>query len=127
MPGATGQEAKKTERSRVLTKAFLRSGESLRLSRGELAAILGISEATLSRMFQGERMIDPSLKEAEIARYFLRIFRSLDTLFGGDEENSVRWFKSRNTHLGGIPAELVKTIGGLVGVAEYLDAMRGKV
>ena len=44
---------------------------------------------------------------------------------GGDAESCRRWLRSYNHHLAGVPAELVRTVGGLAGVAEYLDAMRG--
>jgi transcriptional regulator with XRE-family HTH domain len=115
------------ERSKVVTKAFLRASEALGMSRQDIAAVLGISEASLSRLFQGERHVDAALKEGEIARYFLRLYRSLDSLFGGSRENSIKWFSSPNRHLNGVPANLVKTIGGLVEVTGYLDAMRGKV
>jgi transcriptional regulator with XRE-family HTH domain len=115
------------ERSKVVTKAFLRASESLGMGRQEIAAVLGVSEASLSRLFQGSRHVDASPKEGEIARYFLRLYRSLDSLFGGNPADTTKWFSSPNTHLGGTPAELVQTIGGLVEVTGYLDAMRGKV
>jgi transcriptional regulator with XRE-family HTH domain len=121
------QQAERTKKSLVITKAFLRAVEFLEMSRSDVALLLGISEASLTRLFQGGRAIEPPTKEGEIATYFLRLYRSLDTLFGGNRENSVRWFKSSNTHLGGVPIELVKSIGGLVEVTGYLDAMRGKV
>ena len=114
-------------RSRVITKAFLRAVGFLEIARSDVALVLGISEASLSRLFQGGRTIEIRSKEGEIATYFLRLYRSLDTLFGGKREDSAKWFKSANTHLGGEPIELVKSIGGLVEVAGYLDSMRGKV
>lgn len=114
-------------KSQVITKAFLRAVERLDMSRSEIALVLGISEASLTRLFQGGRAIEAESKEGEIALYFLRLYRSLDTLFGGDRENSVKWFKSSNVHLGGIPIEIVKSIGGLIEITGYLDAMRGKV
>jgi transcriptional regulator with XRE-family HTH domain len=122
-----GQQAERTRKSLVITKAFLRAVEFLEMSRSDVALLLGISEASLTRLFQGGRAIESPAKEGEIATYFLRLYRSLDTLFGGNRENSVKWFKSSNTHLGGVPIELVKSIGGLVEVTGYLDAMRGKV
>jgi len=121
------QQAARTKKTLVITKAFLRAVEFLKMSRNDVALLLGISEASLTRLFQGGRTIDPPTKEGEIATYFLRLYRSLDTLFGGNRENSVKWFTSSNTHLGGAPIELVKSIGGLVEVTGYLDAMLGKV
>ena len=117
----------KIDSTPVVTRAFLKAVEFLEMPRSDAALILGISEASLSRLFQGERVIESPTKEGEIAIIFLRLYRSLDTLFGGDRRNSVKWFKSPNTHLGGVPIELVKSIEGLVEVTEYLAAMRGKV
>jgi hypothetical protein len=110
----------------TLTKAVTRAAEALGLRRKALARTLGISAASASRLFQG-RAIDPETKEGELALLFLRVFRSLDALVGGGEVNMRRWLHAHNDHLGGTPAELVQTVTGLVGVAEYLDAMRGKV
>jgi hypothetical protein len=35
--------------------------------------------------------------------------------------------QTENLHTGGIPAEQVKSVQGLIAVLEYLDAMRGKL
>ena len=114
-----------TDAAAVLTKAVLRASRRLELQQKSLALILGVSAASLSRLSQG-RSIRPETKEGELAVLFVRLFRSLDALFGGDEEASRQWFHAVNAHLGGIPAELIRTVQGLVGVVEYLDAMRGK-
>ena len=37
------------------------------------------------------------------------------------------WMHTHNHHLGGAPAELVRTVAGLMRVVEYLDAIRGKL
>ena len=109
----------------VLGKALFRAMEKLGLKQDELAAILGVSPATLSRR-QSARLFDPDSKEGEIGLQIVRIFRSLDALFGGNERQSAEWFASANHHLGGVPRELVRNVVGLIHVAEYLDAMRGK-
>jgi uncharacterized protein (DUF2384 family) len=109
----------------VLTRAVSRAANLLGLSQKELAAVLGLSPATVSRL--GRRPLDPRTKEGELGVLFVRLFRSLDALLGGNEEAGRRWFHAPNHHLEGTPAELVRTITGLVHVIEYLDAMRGKV
>jgi hypothetical protein len=63
----------------------------------------------------------------ELALLFLRVFRSLDALVGGQEEQAAQWLRAPNHHLHGIPVDRMKDIEGLVHVAEYLDAMRAKV
>ena len=108
----------------VVTTALLRATEILGMSQKDIARTLGISAASVSRLGRG-RLISSESKEGELALVMLRIFRSLDTLVGGNETAMRAWFQSANQHVGGVPAELVEHVSGLVHVAEYLDAMRG--
>jgi transcriptional regulator with XRE-family HTH domain len=110
----------------VLTKAVLSAAARLGLRQSDLAAVLGASEASISRLQRG-RAIDPESKEGELALLFLRLYRSLDALVGGDDAQAQRWLHAENDHLGGVPAQRVTTVQGLVGVVEYLDAMRGRL
>lgn len=108
----------------VLAKAALRAAERLGLNQGALAEVIGVSPASVSRMSQGHP-VELRGKGRECALFLVRVFRSLDALMGGDPAKARAWFHANNRHLHGIPAELVKSIGGLTRVAEYLDAMRG--
>jgi len=110
----------------VLARAVMRAGGELGVSQSRLARVIGVSEATISRVSSG-RGIDPGAKEGELAVLFVRLFRSLDTLCGGDAPKARAWFHAPNRHLGGVPAERVQTIAGLVDVVSYLDAFRGKL
>ena len=111
----------------VLTKAVLRAAERLGLAQKEIGAILGLSPASISRIGGGARLLDAAAKEGELAIVFLRIYRSLDALVGGDDDKARRWMGAENVHLRGVPRVLLRRVDGLVHVAEYLDAMRGKV
>jgi transcriptional regulator with XRE-family HTH domain len=110
----------------VLAKAALAAAERLDLNGRELAEIIGTSEASVSRLKSG-RGLDPQRKEGELALLFLRLYRSLDTLVGGDEAKARDWLHAMNDHLGGIPADRIRTVEGLVDVVQYLDAMRGRL
>jgi len=110
----------------TLTKAVSRAAGRLGLTQKELAGILGVSPASMSRLGRG-RQISPQTKEGELALLFLRVFRSLDALLGGDAEKGRRWLRADNHHLGAAPADLLQTVSGLVHVSEYLDAMRGQL
>ena len=110
----------------VLTKAVLRASGTLGVNQRRLAAILGVSEATVSRLGRG-KTIDAQTKEGELAVLFLRLFRSLDTLVGGDAAQARAWLWDENRHLGGVPAQRIATIAGLYDVVSYLDALRGKL
>lgn len=121
----TARERTAPEPSAVLTKAVFRASEDLGLTQRDLAQLLGLSQATVSRL--PRRLLDPASKEGEIALLFLRLHRSLDAIIGGDAAKSRRWLHAPNQHVSGVPASLIMTISGLVRVVEYLDAMRGKL
>lgn len=112
--------------ARVLTKAVLRAAGLLALSQKALAPILGVSAATVSRLGRSKQ-IDPASKEGELALLFVRLYRSLDTLVGGDADKARRWLWADNLHLGGVPAERIASVTGLVDAVSYLDALRGKL
>ncbi len=113
--------------SATLSKALRRASLELALERNELGKITGMSAASLSRFFDEKRAIKPDSKEGEIALLLLRVYRSLDALFGGKSELLRLWFRSYNKDLQGVPAELTQTLTGLIRVVVYLDAMRGKL
>ena len=108
----------------VLTKAVLKSAELLELPSFVLARILGVSEASVSRLYSGSRKIDPESKEGELALLLVRVYRSLDALVGTDAAQRKAWMMSHNRGLEGRPIELIKRAEGLAAVVAYLDAMR---
>lgn len=116
------------ERAPVLAKAALSAAKRLDLRNKQLAAIIGTSEAFVSRLKTASgRGLDPNRKEGELALLFLRLYRSLDTLVGGDDDKARAWLHAHNDHVRGIPAERIQTVEGLIDVVQYLDAMRGRL
>jgi hypothetical protein len=114
------------DRADVLTKATLNAAARLGVRNTRLAEVIGTSEASVSRLSSGRR-IDPDTKEGELALLFLRLFRSLDALVGGDDTHAKAWLHAENTHLNGVPAERIRSVEGLVDVIQYLDGMRGRL
>jgi plasmid maintenance system antidote protein VapI len=112
--------------SDVLTKAVVRAARLLGISQQDLAAIIGVSPSTVSRLVTGKALLTPEEKSGELAVLLLRVFRSLDALVGGKEEKARSWLMEHNTHLAGVPLERLRRAEGLARVAEYLDAMRGR-
>lgn len=108
----------------VLTKAVLRATNLLGLSSAALARVLGVSEASVSRLAAGARTIDPESKEGELALILVRVYRSLDALVGTDDAQRKAWMEGYNRALNGRPRELIQRADGLVAVISYLDAMR---
>lgn len=115
------------DRSAVVTKAALRAAERLGLSARVLARVVGVSEPSVSRMKRGDFALDAGSKPYELATLFLRVFRSLDAITGGDESVARLWMGAENTALGGRPVDLIGTVTGLVDVIAYLDARRAVV
>jgi hypothetical protein len=122
----TTRRAVRVEPAAVLTKAVLAAAARLGLRHRELAAVLGTSEASVSRLGRS-REVEPASKEGELALLFVRLFRSLDALVGGNEVQARSWLHSENAHVGGVPAERIRGVEGLVEVVQYLDAMRGRL
>ncbi|HUL71689.1 MAG TPA: antitoxin Xre/MbcA/ParS toxin-binding domain-containing protein [Vicinamibacterales bacterium] len=110
----------------VLAKAVLSAASRLGLRSRRLAKVIGASEASVSRLQRG-RGIAPASKEGQLALLFLRVYRSLDALVGGDDRRAREWLHAPNDHLGGVPADRLSEIQGLVDVVEYLDAVRGRL
>lgn len=111
----------------VVTKAAMRAAARLGLSNRSVARILGVSEATVSRMGAGTYLLKTGDKAFELALMLLRLFRSLDALSGGDEQTSRAWLRNDNLALGGAPVALVESLSGMVNVVGYLDARRARV
>lgn len=55
---------------------------------------------------------------------FIRLYRSLDAIVGGDDLVAATWLKNQNTALAGRPIELIESVSGLTNVIQYLDARR---
>jgi hypothetical protein len=108
----------------VATKAVLRAAGHLGLSNKALSRIVGLSEATISRMGSGSYTLVPGDKAFELSLLFVRLFRALDAIASGDEQVARAWLRNENVALGGTPLTLIQTVPGLVHVLGYLDARR---
>ena len=111
----------------VVTKATLRAADMLGITARLLSSIIGVSEATVSRMRKQEFALEAGTKPFELAVLFVRLFRSLDAIVGGEEPVAKAWLRSENTALGAVPLDKIVTISGLVDVIAYLDARRALV
>ena len=110
----------------MLTKAVIRAAQTLELNQSKVAATLGVSDPTVSRMFAQKYLLDPNRKEWELGTLFVRLFRSLDSIVASDEKARA-WLNSDNKALGDRPIELLARAEGMVRVLYYLDAARGRI
>lgn len=111
----------------VLTKAATRAAARLGMSGKLLSDILGLSEAQVSRMRNGDVALAENTKAFELAALLVRVFRSLDAILGGDERATQVWITSQNVALGGRPIDRMVSIQGLADVVTYLDARRAPI
>jgi len=109
----------------VLSKAVVRAAQLFGLSQKQLGRVLGLSESSVSRLVAGRFQLSPErAKEWELAVLFVRLFRSVDAIWGHE---AARWLHAPNTALGAAPIELATQVTGLVRVVDYVDAARGRV
>jgi hypothetical protein len=125
-PGAASIPAQPDEAA-VVAKALLRAAARLGLSNRALGRIVGLSEASVSRMGKGAFTLKRDDKAFELGLLFVRLFRSLDAIVGGDEAVARAWLRNDNAALGGKPLKLIETVPGLVNALAYLDARRALV
>ena len=111
----------------VVTKAALRAAALLGISNKVLARVVGLSEASVSRMGSGAFTLTPGEKPFELAVLFIRFYRALDAIVHGDDGVARAWLANPNAALGGTPLTLIQSVTGLVHAVAYLDARRALV
>ncbi|SMC96550.1 MbcA/ParS/Xre antitoxin family protein [Rhizobium sp. RU36D] len=111
----------------TVSKAVIAAADRLGVSARQLAGVLGLSEASISRMKKREFQLERGTKPFELALIFIRLFRSLDAITGGDEAVAQQWLRSPNTALAGVPLDKISSISGITDVLAYLDARRALV
>ena len=89
----------------ILTEASLRAAHFLGLDTAQIAQI--------SRETQ--------LESEEVELLLVKNYRSLHGIMGGHEAEMRLWMTSENSHLKGIPEQLIMSAGGLNYVASYLE------
>jgi hypothetical protein len=124
---ATAELARTGDQERVLTAAVARIAACWKLTNEQLAAVLGISTASASRLRAGSFQLDRGSKAFELGQYLVRLFRGLDALMGSDDAASQSWLRTGNRDLDGRPIDLIRSVRGLGDVADYVDAYRAHV
>lgn len=113
--------------AQVVTKAVIRAASNLKLTSAALGVIIGLSEPTISRMKKGSYFLNEADKPYELAVLFIRMYRSLTAIVGGDDAIARSWLENHNTVLHARPIDRIQSVGGLVDVINYLDTRRALV
>ena len=111
----------------VLSRATVRAARFLGVAQADLAQVIGVSDATLSRLANGQKYLDPGSKPWQLAALFVRLFRSLDAIVGSDDAAAQAWLRGDNQALGGVPLALIREPAGMVRTVDYLDAARARI
>src|SRR6266480_1420988 len=70
----------------ILSRATVRAARFLAVAQADLAQVIGVSGATLSRIAHGRKALEPGSKPWQLAALFVRLFRSLDAIVGSRSE-----------------------------------------
>ena len=96
---------------------------------GRAAQVLGLSPDELSEVLSQHQVradgidLEPKTREGHPALLFLRVYRSLHGLCGGDQSLMRHWIEQPNRHLGDQPPRLLLArIDDLSCVADDLDS-----
>jgi len=111
----------------ILAEAVRRIADYWHLTNEGLGEILGLSGSTVSRLRSGTWQFQAVSKSFELAQYLVRLFRSLDSLMGSDDAAARSWLQAENLELAARPLDLMRTIRGLMMVADYVDDYRARV
>jgi len=116
------------DRVRVLGDATTEVAKKLGITSTQLARILGISQPSVSRLMAGRYQLNQHTKEWEMAVLLVRLFRSLFSIVGNNEQLTQDWLHSKNKAFNDqIPLDVIQKASGLVDACAYLDAYRAKV
>jgi hypothetical protein len=127
MPASAPEPISPHDPGIVLAKATLKAATLLGFTGTVLGKVIGLSEASISRIGMGGRPLQPNTKEGELAALLVRTFSALDAMVGNDPQRRIDWLTSHNLALHGTPKDLMQTVQGLVQVTGYLDGMRTKI
>jgi hypothetical protein len=94
---------------------------------GQLARVIGVSESAMKNYSRGSAVIN-SPKNQELSLGFIRVYRALFAILGGNREQLQHWMSTPNRHLNSQePRALATNYQGLAELNVYLDAMRGRL
>lgn len=110
----------------MISEAVVRAAEHLGLSNALLGRIVGVSDATASRLRVGSYRLAKGTKSYELAVLPLRLFRGLNAILN-DDESMRSWMRSPNLALGDTPIRMIGSVTGLVNVIAYVDSRRSPI
>lgn len=115
------------QKARVLSAAVCSVADRLEINNAELAMILGLSPATVSRLRRGDYALAPNRKEFELGALLVRLYRGLAAIVSGDDNATRSWLRTHNLALRQPPIAAIRSVAGLVETVGYVDARRAPI
>ncbi|WP_119328836.1 antitoxin Xre/MbcA/ParS toxin-binding domain-containing protein [Cysteiniphilum halobium] len=118
-----------TNDSSIIAKSLENVSKLYNIPQSDIARILHMSNSAFSKAKKtNSNTFSPETSTGELALYFIKIIRSLDAIYGGNEAVCKKWLTNKNNDLNGnTPMDLMTSVKGLVLVMNYLDYYRGRV
>ena len=107
-------------RAQVLAKAVQRVGRMLQLPADALSEAIEIPENAVPEVSIADALLKSGGKSQKRAEQIILLYRSLSSVFAGDDSKAARWLREKNSTLGGVPVDLIQTSEGLEVVLNYL-------
>jgi hypothetical protein len=92
----------------------------LELSAEALSGIIEIPQHAVTAANIDDALLKSGEKSLKKAEQTVLLYRSLSSVFGGDDGKAAKWLREENSALGGVPVDLIQTTGGLAVVLDYL-------
>src|SRR5688500_12174163 len=122
MSSQSPKQASALDPQLVVYKAFWKAVDLLAVPQALIPVITGVSQPTLSRLKKHTRegvLREIHPKSYESILLVLRLFRSLDALWGGNTAHCREWLHTYNDYFLAVPLERIQTLEGLVSVVSY--------
>lgn len=121
----TQQAGQADRRAIVLSMATVNAATRLELTTSDLERILGISQASASRLMRGGFLLKEKSKPWEMALLLVRLYRGLASIVGNDDVLAGKWLRSPNRAFdNALPYDRIQSAIGLVAACDYVDAHR---
>src|SRR5215204_1378868 len=108
----------------LVAEPALAAADRIGLPNVVLARVIGRDPSSISRLRAGDHRLKRNEKSFELAVLFVRLYRSLDAIVGGDKAAASAWLRAENTALRARPIDLIQSVTGLTDVIGYLDSRR---
>ena len=106
----------------IFSRSLIGMSVFLGLQQQELAVVLGLSQAQVTRISSRRYVLSPQkAKEWEIACVFARLHDGLVARFDGDRVATLRWLNFYCAELGERPVVLMRSFEGLVRCVDFVE------